>query len=176
MNRASLAVKQAKAYASLPIEQALINALQFRYPETRDMDCSIWNQNYAKAMGSVYEQFGDDLDVAALYADALMNLTPWQMWDIRSGRPSPGARTMEVKSVLDRALAGSDGLKHPGLLHLYIHLMEMVRILCSPNLLFSKSERLPPSYETWKLLSIEFLTPFESLPFKFPNHLIFSFH
>lgn len=76
-------------------------------------------------MELVYEKFQDDLDVAALYADALMNLTPWQLWDIRSGQPAPGARTMDAKNVLDRALAKDGGLAHPGLLHLYTHLMEM---------------------------------------------------
>jgi hypothetical protein len=46
-------------------------------------------------MGGVYQDFGDDLDVAALYADALMNLTPWQLWDLRTGEPAAGARTAE---------------------------------------------------------------------------------
>ncbi|GAA3309577.1 hypothetical protein GCM10020295_74580 [Streptomyces cinereospinus] len=67
----------------------------------------------------------DDLDVATLYADALMNLTPWQLWDIRTGEPAEGARTLRAKEVLDRALATEDGRRHPGVLHLYIHLMEM---------------------------------------------------
>jgi hypothetical protein len=76
-------------------------------------------------MESVYREYPDDLDVAALYTDALMNLTPWALWDMRTGKPPPGSRAVEAKQVLDCALAKEDGLQHPGLLHLYIHLMEM---------------------------------------------------
>lgn len=114
------------APASTPVEQAIIRALQFRYPkESENKEYSIWNQAYADAMGLVYEKFPGDLDVAALYADALMNLTPWQLWDLRNGQPAEGAQTLEAKHVLERALAHDGGLSHPGLLHLYIHLMEM---------------------------------------------------
>ena len=74
---------------------------------------------------TVYAEHPDDLDVAALYADALMNLTAWQLWDITTGEPAAQSRTLEAKEVLERGLAQPDGMEHPGLLHLYIHLMEM---------------------------------------------------
>ena len=67
----------------------------------------------------------DDVDVAALFADALMNLTPWALWDRYTGLPSDGAATLEAKEVLERALDRLGGRKHPGLVHLYVHLMEM---------------------------------------------------
>jgi tetratricopeptide (TPR) repeat protein len=76
-------------------------------------------------MSEVYATYGDDLDVAALYADALMNLTPWALWDLSSGGPAEGARTVEVREVLESALDRPRGMAHPGLLHFYIHLMEM---------------------------------------------------
>jgi tetratricopeptide (TPR) repeat protein len=124
-HRAALKAKD-NASTAAPVEQALINALQFRYPQEEAIeDCSIWNEGYADAMKSVHEEFRDDLDVATLYADALMNLTPWALWDLRTGRPAPGARTMETKAVLEHALARDRALKHPGLLHMYIHFMEM---------------------------------------------------
>ncbi|KAF9889539.1 hypothetical protein FE257_007249 [Aspergillus nanangensis] len=114
------------ATTAKPVESALIEALRHRYPQEQPpADSSLWNQAYADAMASVYKRFPDDLDVAALYADSMMNLTPWELWDLRTGNPSPKARTVEIKSVLDRALAQDGGLRHPGLLHLYIHLMEM---------------------------------------------------
>ncbi|KAI0388429.1 TPR domain protein [Xylariaceae sp. FL0594] len=124
------AVEQAKALAAghdiSPVERALVVALQSRYPHARpDQDCSIWNNGYAEAMGRVYEQFDSDLDIAALYADALMNLTPWQLWDLKTGEPAVGAHTLEVKRVLEKAMGQDGGSQHPGLLHLYIHLMEM---------------------------------------------------
>ena len=76
-------------------------------------------------MREVYRAHGDDLDVAALFADALMNLTPWQLWDLRPGTAAAGADTLEAQAVLERALERPGGHRHPGLLHMYIHLMEM---------------------------------------------------
>lgn len=140
------AVEQAQALAGFarPVERALIGALAHRYPVAEitagaiaditsasgaDLDppgpTAVWNDDYAQAMSSVYRDFGDDPDVAALYADALMNLTPWQLWDLRTGEPAPGSRAREAELVLDRALAGPGGQRHPGLLHLHIHLVEM---------------------------------------------------
>ena len=115
---------------ALPVEAALVTALEHRFPDPdagvgADGDKEVWNRRYAEAMGRVYEEFPDDLDVAALYADALMNLTPWKLWDLASGKPARAARTLDAKAVLDRAIARDGGIRHPGLLHLYIHLMEM---------------------------------------------------
>jgi tetratricopeptide (TPR) repeat protein len=66
-----------------------------------------------------------DLDVAALCADALINVTAWALWDISSGLPAAGAHTLEARQVLESAMAQPGGRTHPGLLHFYIHLMEM---------------------------------------------------
>ncbi|WP_188896246.1 tetratricopeptide repeat protein [Microlunatus endophyticus] len=108
------------------VEAALIGAIHARYPAADPADdLGVWNADYAEAMGQVYDRFPDDLDVAALYADALMNLTPWALWDVFTGEPAPGAGTLRAKQVLDRALASPGGRKHPGLLHFFIHLMEM---------------------------------------------------
>lgn len=128
VNRTHVAATQAKANSATatPVERALIDAIQFRYLQALPPeDFSIWNLEYAAAMESVYRAFSDDLDVATLYADALMNLTPWKMWDLTTGQPAAGARTLEVKEVLDRALSQEGGSRHAGILHLYIHLMEM---------------------------------------------------
>lgn len=132
INETHDAILKAKEIAqssdAAPVERALIDALVCRYPRDQEpskTSCSEWNRQYADAMAKVYESFPDDLDVATLYADAMMNLTPWQLWDLHTGEPAAGARTVEIKRVLDRALASDGGLKHPGILHLYIHLMEM---------------------------------------------------
>ncbi|MFI1720821.1 tetratricopeptide repeat protein [Streptomyces sp. NPDC020489] len=124
---AAVARAHEKAQAgATPVERALIDALRARYPQARAVeDCSVWNAPYADRMRAVHELAPDDLDVAALYADALMNLTPWRLWNLRTGEPEEGARTLEAKAVLDRAVATDEGLSHPGVLHLYIHLMEM---------------------------------------------------
>jgi tetratricopeptide (TPR) repeat protein len=128
VERTHAAVERAHARAAgaTPVERALIEALRARYPQARPAeDCSVWNTPYADRMRAVHALAPDDLDVAALYADALMNLTPWQLWDLLTGEPAEGSRTVEAKDVLDRALATDAGAEHPGLLHLYIHLMEM---------------------------------------------------
>jgi len=115
-------------YAS-GVEQALINALSFRYQAAEPpADFGIWTDDYANSMRDVYRAFPDDLDVCTLFADAMMNRTPWALWDLRSGEPSPGADTLEIIEVLEKALqqvqrTGVDD--HPGLLHLYIHALEM---------------------------------------------------
>ncbi|MFE7170701.1 tetratricopeptide repeat protein [Streptomyces sp. NPDC057616] len=130
VERTHAAVRRAhaKAAGATPVEQALIGALGARYPQERAPAvevCSVWNTAYAEAMREVHRLAPDDLDVAALYADALMNLTPWQLWDLRTGTPAPGARTTEARAVLEPVLATEAGGRHPGLLHMYIHLMEM---------------------------------------------------
>ncbi|KAF5001960.1 hypothetical protein FDECE_10762 [Fusarium decemcellulare] len=111
-----------------PVEQALVKAVQHRYPAEKPPGsdaCVHWNQSFADAMEQVYNEFPDDLDVITLYVDAVMNLNPWNMWDLKTSKPTEGARTLEMKSLLDRALTMDGALKHPGLLHMYIHLMEM---------------------------------------------------
>jgi tetratricopeptide (TPR) repeat protein len=137
LKEAHQAAKRAKDVAvdrATPVERALIEAVQYRYPsptlteygsKSEEEMFSAWNINYAEKMGLVYNKYPDDLDIAALYADALMNLTPWKLWDLRTGHPNPGSRTLEVKRILDRAIAQDGGLRHPGILHFYIHLMEM---------------------------------------------------
>ncbi|SPO05124.1 probable TPR domain protein [Cephalotrichum gorgonifer] len=109
-----------------PAEKALVNAIQHRYPDEKlPEDYSAWSKEFADAMGRVYSEFPDDLDVITLYADALMNVNPWDLWDLKTGDPVEGARTLEIKDILDGALTLDGALQHPGLLHMYIHLMEM---------------------------------------------------
>ncbi len=109
-----------------PVERALIEAIQTRYPQSTPIEnCSVWNDDYANAMRRVYREFGDDLDVAALFAESLLNRTPWQLWDLEKAAPAEGADTAEAVQVLERALENPASHRHPGVLHMYIHLMEM---------------------------------------------------
>lgn len=129
VDRAHAAVELAHektAAGATAVERALVESLRARYPQASPAeDCTVWNEPYADAMRAVHALDPDDLDLTTLYADALMNLTPWQLWDIRTGEPAEGARTLDAKAVLERALATEDGARHPGVLHMYIHLMEM---------------------------------------------------
>ncbi len=114
------------AHRATCVERGLISALRHRYPQPEAVsDLSVWNHRYAEAMREVYAEHFEDLDVATLFADALMNLTPWQLWDQRTGEPAPGSFAVEARAVLDHALELPGGPDHPGVLHLYIHLMEM---------------------------------------------------
>ena len=111
------------------VEQALIGALAKRYPARPDEeDFGPWNDAYADAMRDVYRAHRSDLDVCALFAEAIMNRTPWELWDLVTGEPAEGASTLEAIDVIETAfaeLAAAGADDHPGLLHMYIHLMEM---------------------------------------------------
>jgi tetratricopeptide (TPR) repeat protein len=76
-------------------------------------------------MRTVHAAYPEDLDVAALFAEALMTCTPWRMWDLRRECAAEGAATEEATEVLEQAMRRPGGMTHPGLLHLWVHLMEM---------------------------------------------------
>ena len=109
------------------VERALIEALAQRYQSRAPhVDMSPWNDAYADAMREVYARFADDFDVCTLFVDALMNRSPWALWDLATGEPAHGADTMEAVTAVERGMAAMpDDAPHPGLLHVYIHLMEM---------------------------------------------------
>ncbi|KAF2873341.1 hypothetical protein BDV95DRAFT_488718 [Massariosphaeria phaeospora] len=115
LDKTNAANEKAKenVHTATEIEQALLNAILSRVPQGSDeLAFRACNEAYAAAMATVYQKFSSDLDVASLYADALMNLSAWALWDLRT-------------AVLESALALDAAHSHPGLLHLYIHLMEM---------------------------------------------------
>jgi tetratricopeptide (TPR) repeat protein len=127
IERARAAAAAAVAAGSAdPVEQALIEAVARRYPEGVVEEYGPWHDAFADAMREAARAHGNDLDVAALYAEAVMNRTPWQLWDLSTGKPAEGASTLEAIEVLETAFARLDGAwDHPGLLHMYVHLMEM---------------------------------------------------
>jgi tetratricopeptide (TPR) repeat protein len=108
-------------------ERALIEALQTRYSQREPIDDQRpWNDAFADAMRLAYRAHPNDLDIRCIFAEAILNRTPWRMWDPRTGEPSPGAGTLEAREVLESAFRELPGaMNHPGLLHLHVHLMEM---------------------------------------------------
>ena len=108
-------------------ERSLIEALPARYPQRVPIDDQRpWNDAFADAMRIAHEMHPDDLDLRAIFVEAILNRTPWRMWDLRSGEPAPGAGTHEAREVLEIAFRDLPGaMDHPGLLHLHVHLMEM---------------------------------------------------
>ncbi len=102
-------------------ERALITALAARYAAVPRTDRRTLDAAYAQAMAAVVKQYPRDLDVATLYAEALMNVRPWDYWT-RDGKPQPGTRT--ILSQLERVLRANPN--HPGACHYYIHAVEAV--------------------------------------------------
>ena len=102
-----------------PVEQALIEALGFRYAHPQPEDRSPLDLAYAEAMRKVWQAYPDDPDVGAFFAEALMDLRPWNQWT-PEGQPQPG--TEEVIATLDAVLKLN--INHPFANHLYIHAVE----------------------------------------------------
>ena len=119
------------AAATTPVEQGLIRALARRFQAGHVVsleEFTAWDDAFADAMRAVHADFPEDLDVIALFAEAMMTRTPWRLWDVHRDQPTEGADTLEVMRVLE---AGLDLIErrgldpHPGILHMYIHAMEM---------------------------------------------------
>ena len=103
-------IQQALAHLAgvTPVERALIEALARRYPAdhfTDEAQFGQWNDAYAAAMRTVYHAFPNDLDVATLAADALLNRTPWQLWDLVTGEAAAGAEHPEAFTEVDDGIA-----------------------------------------------------------------------
>ena len=82
------------------------------------------NRKYANAMRSVYQRFGEkNVEVAAFFAESLMNLAPWKLWKAYPDYKPAIPETLEIVSVLENALKIFP--THPGLCHFYIHTMEL---------------------------------------------------
>ncbi|MGH9804662.1 MAG: hypothetical protein ACRD4D_05780, partial [Candidatus Acidiferrales bacterium] len=109
-----------KAKAS-PRERDYIDALAKRYTGRAD-DRKAADRAYAEAMRALARKYPDDLDAATLYAEALMDLRPWNYWQ-RDG--APYAETAEIISTLESVLARNP--RHPGATHLYIHATEATK-------------------------------------------------
>ena len=103
------------------VERALIEAVAKRYVAEPTDDRAALDQAFATAMGDVAGRFPKDLDVVTLYAEARMDLRPWNYWT-KDGEPEPG--TAELVSDLERVMAADP--EHPGACHYFIHAVEAV--------------------------------------------------
>jgi tetratricopeptide (TPR) repeat protein len=101
-------------------EQALINALAIRYSPAANADRAKLDAAYADAMRHVAKRFSRDVEIATLYADALMNLAPWDYW--QAGGKEPRANVSDLVSTLERVLEKDPD--HAAAIHLYIHAVE----------------------------------------------------
>ena len=102
-----------------PREQALIRALVNRYAPPPVKDRSALDRAFADAMREVTRQFPGDAEAQTVFAESLMDLSPWDYW-MPNGDPKPATR--EMLAALERVLAANPN--HPGANHLYIHVVE----------------------------------------------------
>jgi tetratricopeptide (TPR) repeat protein len=100
-------------------ERAFIHALAKRYTDDAGANRTPLDMAYADAMAKLVERFPDDLDAATLYAAALMNLSPWDYWNLDG---SPKENTVKVMETLQSVIERKS--RHAGALHYYIHTVE----------------------------------------------------
>jgi len=119
--RAYAAVQKAKELAErvTPHEKAYIEALSKRYSLNAKAKRAKLDEAYAKAMRAVAAAYPEDADAATLFAEALMDLHPWNYWT-PEGRPRPWAE--EIVATLEGVLNRNPD--HPGACHYYIHAVE----------------------------------------------------
>ena len=128
LEKAHKFIKIGLALPGLPVlEKKLLEALSLRYPENPKIeDFQPYSDAFADAMKPVYQEYSDDLDVICIYVEALMNRTPWRLWNFWEGIPNPKGSALEAMTILENAFEEfPSAWKHAGLLHMYIHLMEM---------------------------------------------------
>ncbi len=113
-------VREAKSRISQasPKEQAMIAALEKRYTGNT-AERATNDKAYADAMRTVHQRFPEDPDITVFYIESMMNLRPWGYW-MPDGRPEEG--TVKIVALTEDVLRRFP--RHPGALHLYIHLVE----------------------------------------------------
>jgi tetratricopeptide (TPR) repeat protein len=130
------AVREARARLShaSPLERSYIEAVAARYSDTTQTRAAL-DSAYAVAARDLWHRFPNDDDAGTLYADALMNLAPWNYWQ-PDGAPRPG--TQEIIATLESIVRRNPN--HIGACHLYIHVVEAS---LQPERALACAERLP---------------------------------
>jgi tetratricopeptide (TPR) repeat protein len=132
---AALQEAQARAPHASPLERDLITALAARYAAEAPAERAALDRAYADAMLALTAKHPENVDVAVLAAEAIMDLTPWDYWDERL---APRELTPRVSELLAFAMDRSPD--HLGALHYWIHLQE----LPAPERAEAAADRLLP--------------------------------
>ena len=121
---ASKALTMAKHSSLTDWETALIEAQihRFCFP-IGSIPIQTLNKNYANKMRLVYHKFEGVVEVAAFFAESLMNLAPWELWTPLPDIKPAIAETEELVEVIEKGLKLAPN--HPGLCHFYIHTLEL---------------------------------------------------
>jgi tetratricopeptide (TPR) repeat protein len=120
--RAYDAVQKAKLFSAscTQKEKDLIEALTHRYTSDTTIARSVLDSSYVAAMRKVYKKYPQDVNIASLFAESLMDLHPWNLWN-KDGTVQPW--TPEILAVLEKCLQVEP--RHAGANHFYIHATEM---------------------------------------------------
>jgi hypothetical protein len=118
----ALVKAQSLAAAGPENEKAYVDALAVRYSNDLKADRAALARAFSKAMGGLSRRYPDDLDAAVIYAESLMNLTPWKLW---TADGAPAANTPQIVSLLESVLLRNPN--HLGANHYYIHAVEASR-------------------------------------------------
>ncbi len=120
--RAYEAIKKAQILSANASEKEklFINTMALRYAPEPPEDRSQLDIAYSNALGKLYSKYLDDSEIAVLYAESMMNIHPWDLFD-KKGNPQPW--TPKIISLLETTIEKHP--KHPGAHHFYIHSVEM---------------------------------------------------
>ena len=134
--QASQAMARAKELAkSAPQnERDYVAAMAVRFSPDPKADRKQLARSYAAKMRDLARRYPDDLDAATLYAESLMNLSPWQLWTL-DGKPAK--ETEEIVRTLESVMRRDPN--HVGANHYYIHAVEASR---NPERALASAERL----------------------------------
>lgn len=116
-------------------ERDYIAAMARRFSGAADPDLKKLARDFVAAAGELSRKYPDDLDAAAIYADAMMCLRPWKLWT-KDYQPAEGTEAIvaTLESVLKR------DPDHIGANHLYIHAVEASK---HPERALEAAARLP---------------------------------
>jgi tetratricopeptide (TPR) repeat protein len=122
---------RALAHQATELENRLVETLARRVQKPHSVppeEFDRWDDDYAAELRRVHHQYPDDHDVTALFVEALIMRTPRRLWDVKTGLPAKNSDVIEALEVCEHAIGRADreGLKkHPALVHLHIHILEM---------------------------------------------------
>ncbi len=100
-------------------EKDYIFALAKRYVNEPVENRTYLDSAYSDAMRELSKKYPDDFHAAAMFAESVMDLHPWDYW-LKDGTPQPW--TGEILSILESVLKKDPD--HMGANHLYIHTIE----------------------------------------------------
>ncbi len=115
----AIANAQRLAAGASAAERDYIAALAKRYSADANADRAALDKAFAAAMREVARKYPDDLDAQTLYAEALMDTSPWDYWQAGT---TPKAGLEALVPTIEAVLKKSPN--HPGAIHLYIHAVE----------------------------------------------------